>query len=341
MSKTSNTNSQQVEELKKRIATLEHALGATDVHFTVHDRQGRFLYVNPPGLAAQNLRLEDVEGKSWRELGFPKEVGLPFDKQVEQVFTEGVSIRTETEFPTKDGPRIFENVLQPAYDNTGIVVALVATRQDITDIRTVEEALRKSNTQLQESNKQLKAEIEKRAQIEAALEHLATTDALTNLHNRRHFFELAEQELNRAKRYQLYFSLLMIDLDNFKTVNDKLGHLYGDRVLQVVAKCIGQNSRDVDIPGRYGGDEFVILLPETQTPFAQVFAERLCQVARTQLGDLEEITVPVTLSIGIANINWKADITFDTLLDRADQALYDAKQAGRNQVAVWQDRQIE
>jgi len=72
MSKNSNTNGQQVEELKKRIATLEHALGATDVHFTVHDRQGRFLYVNPPGLAAQNLRLEDVEGKSWRELGFPK-----------------------------------------------------------------------------------------------------------------------------------------------------------------------------------------------------------------------------------------------------------------------------
>jgi len=200
----------------------------------------------------------------------------------------------------------------------------------------VEEALRKSNVQLQESNRKLKAEIEKRTQIEAALEHLATTDALTNLHNRRHFFELAEQELARAKRYQLHFSLLLIDLDNFKVVNDNLGHLYGDRVLQVVAKCISQNSRDVDIPGRYGGDEFVILLPETQTSFAQVFAERLCKVTPTQLGELEEMTVPVTLSIGIANINWKADLTFDTLLDRADQALYKAKQAGRDQVAIWQ-----
>lgn len=338
MSKNNNINDEQVEGLKKRIATLEYALAATDVHFTVHDRQGRFLYVNPPGLAAQNLRLEDVTGKSWRELGFPEEVGIPFDKQVEQVFTEEVNIRTETEFPTKDGPRIFENVLQPAYDKTGAVVALVATRQDITKIRAVEEALRNSNVQLQESNRQLKAEIEKRAKIEAALEQLATTDTLTDLHNRRHFFELAEQELARAKRYQLHFSLLLIDLDNFKAVNDNLGHLYGDRVLRVAAECISQNSRDVDIPGRYGGDEFVILLPETEPPFAQVFAERLCQLARTELAELEELTVPVTLSIGITNISWKEDITFDTWLDRADQALYEAKQAGRNQVAIWQDQ---
>ena len=169
------------------------------------------------------------------------------------------------------------------------------------------------------------------------LEELATTDSLTNLHNRRHFFELAVQELNRAKRYQLYFSLLMIDLDNFKTVNDKLGHLYGDRVLQVVAKCISQNSRDVDISGRYGGDEFVILLPETEPSFARVFAERLCQVTRTQLDELDELTFPVTLSIGIANFSWEADITFDTLLDQADRALYESKQAGRDGIAIWQD----
>ena len=204
-------------------------------------------------------------------------------------------------------------------------------------IYSLQQQLSAANIQLQESNDRLKAEIKKRAQIEAMLEELATTDSLTNLHNRRHFFELAVQELNRAKRYQLYFSLLMIDLDNFKTVNDKLGHLYGDRVLQVVAKCISQNSRDVDISGRYGGDEFVILLPETEPSFARVFAERLCQVTRTQLDELDELTFPVTLSIGIANFSWEADITFDTLLDQADRALYESKQAGRDGIAIWQD----
>jgi len=205
------------------------------------------------------------------------------------------------------------------------------------ELHSLQQKLSAANLQLQESNNRLKAEIEKRAQIEATLQELATTDALTNLHNRRHFFDLAEQEFSRAKRYQLYFSLLMIDLDNFKTVNDKLGHLYGDRVLQVVAKCISQNSRYVDISGRYGGDEFVILLPETEPSFAQVFAGRLSQVVRTQLDKLEEMTVLVTLSIGIANFSWEADITFDTLLDQADRALYKAKQAGRDRIAFWQD----
>ncbi len=165
MSKNNNTVYQQVEELKRKIAILEHALTATDVHFTVHDRQGRFLYVNSAGLTAQNMRLEDIEGKSWRELGFPEEVGIPFDKQVERVFTEAVSIRTETEFPTKEGPRIFENVLQPAYDNTGTVVALVATRQDITDIREAEEALHKSNAELKERTNELAAALDTARQL--------------------------------------------------------------------------------------------------------------------------------------------------------------------------------
>ncbi len=160
MLKTDHTSDPQIEQLKKRISILEHALAATDVHFTVHDREGRFLYVNPRGLAAQNMRLEDVEGKSWRELGFPKEVGIPFEKQVERVFTEEVIIRDETEFPTKDGPRIFENVLQPAYDETGAVVVLVATRQDITHLRKAEEALRQSNAELQERSNELATALE-------------------------------------------------------------------------------------------------------------------------------------------------------------------------------------
>lgn len=205
------------------------------------------------------------------------------------------------------------------------------------EMYSLQQQLSAANLQLQTSNDRLRAEIEKRAQVEAALEELATTDALTNLYNRRHFFKLAEQELTRAKRYQLHFSLLLIDLDNFKAVNDNLGHLYGDRVLQVVAKCISENSRDVDISGRYGGDEFVILLPETQPSFAKVFAERLCQVTRAQLAELEEMTISVTLSVGIANTSWDKNITFDTLLDRADQALYEAKRAGRDQVAIWRE----
>ncbi len=202
----------------------------------------------------------------------------------------------------------------------------------------LQQQLSTANSRLQDSNDKLKAEIEKRIQIQAILQVLATTDDLTNLLNRRHFFELAEKELTRAKRYQQHFSLLIMDLDNFKAINDKYGHLSGDRVLHLVARCIRQNSRNVDISGRYGGDEFVILLPETEPAFTQVFAERLCQIIPAELKAMEEITIPITLSIGIANYSGESDITFDNLLDRADEALYEAKQAGRNQLAVWQNQ---
>lgn len=200
----------------------------------------------------------------------------------------------------------------------------------------LQQQLSTANLQLQESNDQLKTEIEKRVQIEAILQELATTDALTNLYNRRHFFDLAERELTRAKRYQLSFSLLLIDLDNFKTINDKNGHLYGDRVLQVVAECIRQNSRKVDIQGRYGGDEFVVLLPETNQSYAKAITKRLFQIIPAQLEKLEEIDFPVTLSIGIANFSGESDINIDTLFDRADQALYQAKEAGRNCAVDWE-----
>lgn len=193
-----------------------------------------------------------------------------------------------------------------------------------------------ANAEMEKSNDRLKSEIEKRIQTEAKLQELAITDSLTEIYNRRHFLDLAEKELIRSIRYQRNFSFILIDLDNLKTINDKHGHLSGDRVLQEVAKSIRQNSRDVDIFGRYGGDEFIVLLPETDESFAQIYAERLCQKTSAQLEELEEITDPVTLSIGIANFGGEADLTIDTLFKRADQALYAAKEYGRNCVKVWQ-----
>ena len=192
-----------------------------------------------------------------------------------------------------------------------------------------------ANVELQESNDRLKSEIEKRIQAEAKLQELATTDSLTGLYNRGHFFDLAEREHTRALRYQRDFSLILVDLDNFKTINDKHGHLTGDRVLQIIAHCIAQNSRDVDIHGRYGGDEFIILLPETEQSYAQIFAERLCEIIPTSMEDIKEINEPVTLSIGIANFSWEADITIDTLFEQADKALYAGKEAGRNCIKIW------
>jgi diguanylate cyclase (GGDEF)-like protein len=190
--------------------------------------------------------------------------------------------------------------------------------------------------ELAHANDLLRKEIEVRIQAEKKLHELAITDSLTGLYNRRHFFELAEQELTRAQRYQRTFSIILMDLDNLKSINDQHGHLMGDRAMKIVAKCIHENSRGVDNVGRYGGDEIIILVPETPVPYAKQLAERLCQVIATQAEVLDKLDFKLTVSLGIASFGGEKDITIDQLVDQADQALYKAKRAGGNQIAIWE-----
>jgi diguanylate cyclase (GGDEF)-like protein len=165
------------------------------------------------------------------------------------------------------------------------------------------------------------------------LEALATIDFLTGLYNRRHFEALAGIEFARAHRYMRPLSMLMIDVDHFKDVNDRLGHAAGDIVLQDVAALCRANIRESDVVARVGGEEFAIMLPETTQSAAAQFAERLrAQIGRHALVIFGE-KVRVTVSIGVAGCAPTAAGTQD-LQRRADQALYDAKNTGRNKVAV-------
>jgi diguanylate cyclase (GGDEF)-like protein len=165
------------------------------------------------------------------------------------------------------------------------------------------------------------------------LEALATIDFLTGVYNRRHFEALAGTEFARAHRYMRPLSVLMIDVDHFKDVNDRLGHAAGDIVLRDIAALCRANIRESDVLARVGGEEFAIMLPETTQSAAAQFAERLrAQIGRNGLSIFGE-KVRVTVSIGVAGCAPNTPGTQD-LLRRADQALYDAKNAGRNKVAV-------
>lgn len=161
---------------------------------------------------------------------------------------------------------------------------------------------------------------------------LATVDPLTGCHNRRSLMDKLSQELERARRYGLAISVLMIDLDRFKTVNDTHGHLVGDRVLQQLGDLLRRQVRSVDVVARYGGEEFVVVLPETDKEGAAVFAERMCiSVAQYDFSDAAE-KLGATVSIGVAGTP-NDDITGpEALLKQADAALYRAKEHGRNQV---------
>ncbi|HPO29710.1 MAG TPA: sensor domain-containing diguanylate cyclase [Candidatus Hydrogenedentes bacterium] len=166
-------------------------------------------------------------------------------------------------------------------------------------------------------------------QANRRLEQLAITDPLTGLYNRRYFFERLDQEVARARRYGTPLSCLMLDVDDFKKLNDRWGHLTGDAVLREIARRIQQSIRRVDLPARYGGEEFVILLPQTDLEGARVEAERI----RRSVGDTPFPDLPdgenVTVSIGIAALN-EAVTSAEELVRLADDALYRAKSEGKN-----------
>ncbi len=166
------------------------------------------------------------------------------------------------------------------------------------------------------------------------LEKLATTDSLTGLANRGHFMKLAAAELEKSRRYSRPLSVMMLDADKFKNINDTYGHETGDRVLQALASSFKLVVRNVDIIGRIGGEEFGLILPETGVKKAAAVAERIRQTVEQQAVSISDNTrVKFTISIGVSSLTDKA-VGIDVLLKRADEALYSAKASGRNRVVI-------
>ncbi len=175
-----------------------------------------------------------------------------------------------------------------------------------------------------------------RKQLENELKRLAMTDELTGIANRRHFMQRAEEDLRRIQRYPAPAALLMMDIDHFKQVNDRYGHAMGDEVLRAVSRT-GQGAlRDTDLIGRFGGEEFCLLLPQTEPAQALQVAERLRQeIAEVEFHTDDGVMFSVTVSLGVAAVKPTGD-SLSEWLRRADEALYKAKADGRNRVEVYE-----
>jgi len=164
-----------------------------------------------------------------------------------------------------------------------------------------------------------------------ALERLACSDGMTGLNNRRHFLVLAETEWSRFKRYGRPLAMLMIDIDLFKSVNDKYGHDAGDEVIKSVANVLQTHKRVSDIAGRLGGEEFALMLPEATLDNACAAGERLKQLVANQIVTANGQDIPVTISVGVS-VSHAGTAGINELLKQADLALYQAKRSGRNRV---------
>lgn len=170
------------------------------------------------------------------------------------------------------------------------------------------------------------------ARLFRELQALAQRDGLTGLSSRRHFFGLLEHEIQFSMRYHHPLTIIMLDIDHFKQVNDRHGHLAGDLVLKELAGLVRSGLRSVDMVGRYGGEEFVVAMPSTSLKLAQQTAERLRVLVESRFFQFDEQVIQITISLGVSQFNPHADQSMDDMLQRADAALYAAKNNGRNRV---------
>jgi len=259
---------------------------------------------------------------------------LPDDQDIyylhrKQLFKTGAPQVCELRMLKKDGVQIWLQIQTTvAQDVDGAPQCRVAI-SDITERKQAEEALRGAKESLELTNRDLQTAL-------AHVQQLARIDELTGVNNRRYLFEFAEYEFAIATRYQHSISVIMFDIDHFKLVNDRFGHAVGDQMLKHVVQVACAQLRKTDVIGRYGGEEFVIVLPVTNAQQAHPLAERIREGVAALRLDIGKGQVAVTVSIGIAEMRHASeDKSVESVINHADKAMYAAKAAGRNCTSIY------
>lgn len=195
--------------------------------------------------------------------------------------------------------------------------------------------IEKKTKHLTEANERLTKQTDELKEIKKQLTKEATTDMLSGLYNRRYFFEASQKSFYAAMRYEQELSILMLDIDKFKNLNDNFGHIYGDRVIRVLSNLLKKAVRTSDVLARYGGEEFIILLPQSDIEKSMQFAERIrLEIEKKQIQSDNGQTPEITVSIGLTQLDDEKDSDIEQLILRCDKALYSAKESGRNKVCI-------
>jgi diguanylate cyclase (GGDEF)-like protein/PAS domain S-box-containing protein len=304
-------------QAEDQLRQLSRAVEYSPISIVIMDINGRVEYANPKFTEITGLTLEEVRGKTSMETFGSSETSPEIRAEHWDTILSGSEWRGEMVNRKKNGESYWAAVsISPILDSSGVITHFVSIHEDITERKENEEKIKRLN---------------------AGLEQLAMTDYLTNLYNRRYFIQRGTEEFKRARRSHLSLSLLMLDIDEFKKVNDTYGHEAGDMALQQVAATLKSSLREVDILGRMGGEEFAVLLPNTSLHEAVALAERVQQIMAETPFEMPgaSLTISITVSIGVSAIAGEMSV-IDDLLRNADSALYRAKNNGRNCVMKYE-----
>lgn len=255
---------------------------------------------------------------------------------------DGKTKTLQTEIKQRDGQIKHVSInVSPVNDKTKFLGRII-TFNDITEIQSLLDKIKENNLVLQGQNKELLKIQEELYQANQMLNQMAITDDLTNCYNRRYMLGHMTDEVAVAFRYKIPFSIMILDIDEFKHINDTYGHLAGDDVLKGVVSAVKKNLRRSDIVSRFGGEEFVIFAPHTDRSGARYLAEKIRTAVENHSTIVSDVNLRVTVSIGfVSYVDWPADVdaanqekTLEILLMLADKALYKAKSKGRNCVVA-------
>jgi diguanylate cyclase (GGDEF)-like protein/PAS domain S-box-containing protein len=284
----------------------------------------QFIYANKMTQTLLQLPMEEIKGKTVSDLLGDKN-GIGFQRLNLELLKTKEAVEGVETFISGDITSYFWTVKAPLYDEEANITSIIGMSTDITKQVELEK-------HLEQANENLKTKIEEITKLQDSLWEQATQDPLTKLFNRRYFNEHIEKELQRNKRSKQPVALLLIDADYFKKINDTFGHNLGDTVLIKLSKIMIGECRRTDIICRFGGEEFIILMPNTNQKTAFERAEKIRLRYQKEISDL--LNTPTTLSVGIAM--WSLDYeNSEGFIKAADLAMYQAKENGRNQVVIY------
>ncbi|MGL1893611.1 MAG: diguanylate cyclase [Spirochaetaceae bacterium] len=315
-----------------RVESLSVELKETNINLEHSEKKYRNIFNDSKDvifITTMDTTIEDISPSCKEILGYTKEELI--DKKVEDIMVNPAEIslyiekirekksikNIEVYVQKKDGKDI-STLVSVSYrqDEKGTIIGVQGTLHDLSAIKEAE--AERLNAQ--------------------KLEQISITDPLTGIYNRRYLFQEAEKEIDRAKRQDEPLTVIFFDIDHFKIINDTYGHLIGDQILIGLTALCQKHIRNIDILTRFGGEEFVILMPATDINSAEMTAERLRKiVSETPLTKFKSKEISITISLGIALWKQSNSLDFNELLEQADNALYQSKEGGRNQVTIFSE----